>query len=426
MRWNIDDSAFLVGESSSEQHYLYTWTPGNAATLALAFGGGPSWGLPWSNSKWGPVWSRVSNHKIYTTKSTDTTTLQSWQTNVTYPTLPTNTDFVNLSTFSNGAGCLSGVGAVAVSDPLNVSTGDTWISDAWSTSSSQNTARYAVSYNQTTATCYMWNTSNGNYTTCAASGHCTTRSPVICQNCGVGITNPGTFPIHNVKQSADGRYLLVGIGGGCDAGSTCYNGPASPYLFEVATGNVFVLCNASVGGLGTCGGHELAGTLNWVNNINTFQLAERLFSTPQTPTSFPSALPCSPQPGTDWHGGWQNDNSVDTLGFFGGYDSLTNTANYTFCMVNEYVIMFPPSANSTLATGTFKRVGHSFVSANACFNTQIQLAEISQTGKYALITSNMGGGLGCMNGQATGCTQSFTGGCSGLANRGDVFILTLR
>ena len=504
MHWNTDDTAFIIGENATATSYLYKWTPGNAASLALAYVGGPAQGLPWGTSKWGPVWSRVNNHTIYTTNSSTpkVTQLQSWDVSVTYPTLPAATNIVDLATFTNaGGGCLSGLGVTVTTDPLNVSTNDTWIADAWSTSGSQNTGRYVVSYSVPTQTCYMWNTSNGQYIVCSTTS-CSTRT-VACQNCTVstsvtsisvapgsppvgnavvassasfvvgdtitisgntnsslngtftinlipdstdirfsafglagltgtggtlsaGRTNPGTFPIHNVKATADGGYVMVAIGGGCDAGSTCMPGPNTPYLFQPTSGKVFALCGATVGGLSTCSGHFIGGgTLNFINNPNQFQWAERLYTTPQSPTVFPSSQPCSPQPGTDWHGGWQNGNSTDSVGFFGYTGPDTTAADYTKCMANEFEIEFPPSASSVNPTGTFKREGHSFVSANACFGVQIATAAISQTGKYLLYTSNMGGGLGCMNGNATGCNQTFVG-CSGLANRGDVFIRTLQ
>lgn len=422
-RWNIDDTCFNIAENTSSMFMMYCWTPGNAASIQLKWVAGQS--IPSFPMQKHPAWSVADNHHFYELNVVGNNTgtiIQKFDNNVTYPTLPSAVNVVDLANQSGGHGCLQGDATIALADPIRIRGNgqDRYFQGVFSTSGTQNTGRFITWYDNTTGTCIVYNSGldTNNLVTVTSNGTVTT-STVTCANCGAGITDPGTFTVHGSNFSGDGQ--TIEITAKCDSTSTCYYG-SDEYAFQPLAGQIWVMCNTAIGVGTNCAGHAQAGYQYRINNNSVLAFATRLFPA-GTASTINSPQPCTPQAPQDWHGSWemaaikQSNDQPD----IGVYSPDTSTPDYTKCMVNEIIAMFP-ATTTTVAPGTFKRFAHSYVSLTACFGTRTGGTSVSSTGKYIMFNSNMNGNLGCMNGQASGCTQSTSGSCNGLMNRGDVFI----
>jgi hypothetical protein len=459
LAWATDSTYFYYNDNGN--HVLFAaFNPSTMQSTLLCSSylssSGPSPSIMGLNSN--PSFSRVTNNLIYgwsnATNTAKGTILTSWTLSNTPCTGSSGAPQPHAIQDVSFGGKLFPTTFTFSTDPPNISNGDVYFGTGWSTSNTQNTGTIAASYHLVIHGCgpscnspagIAWNTANSTYTTCF--GNICSTNPVTCQNCGAGITDPGHFTIHNVKQSYSPGgigpptpFLIVDVAGG-SCSTTCYNG-VSPYALDVTTGNVWVLCNnsVSVGGTGNCSGHWTAGYSSWVNGPEVIQLAWRLLSnlgTGSTATRFPATVPCTVILGTAWdsHQGWENNTgTVDDAGIISTTSRDTGPPNYASCIENQIMMYFPPSS-VTVPAGTIIPFARTYVSQTSCAQIQTATTSISQDGRFALFGSNMladgiSNGLGCMNGGANStCAVAIkTPSCAvgNNMNRGDMFIVKLQ
>ena len=391
-QWSMDETQFSWLDSG-DRYFIEDFNPGTGLAIGVRYTNNGHSLLMWTLPTASHVTSKLFYSYANTAGSNNGPVLSSYDTSQHYPTLPTRTPVFD---FSSSVNCVPS-SYIYETDASSQDVTDTIFTDGFSTSSTQNTARYAAQYTKGLG-CVAWNTATGQIT-----GDWGTTGPAVCVNCAGGPITPGTFTIHNVKATPDGKYVLVGAEV-CDIGSSCPHA-ASPYVWQVGTTNVYA-CNNGTGDM--CSGHWIAGYTGFVTQYSIPYFVLKPWTT-QTGTSFPTAPSCFAGVSSDNHSSWWNDLPGDQQPFF-LTTSFGNTPSYTSCNVDELDAIFPPT-NAALS-GTTLRFAHLYGgNVGSTLASQYQIITVSPTGRFALATSPMVntatglGQLGDQNGNAI-CTSA--------------------
>ena len=342
--------------------------------------------------------SRVTENLFYafgnTAGTTDGTVLQSWDVSSVTP--PTRVAVYDFASSANGVPA----GYMYTTDPPAVSSTDQTFAEGFSTSGSQGTARIAAAWTVGSGIS-VYNTLTG-----AVTGDYGSTGTIQCQNCTGGVTNPGTFTIHNIGLIGE-QWVIIQVQA-CDGGSTCYNN-ASPYLWQRGTTSIW----ACVTG---CSGHHIdSGISNFITEYSTPFWSSHSVTSYGSGTSFPASYCSGVTTPFDAHGGWFNNTGADQEPFFISTTSGSSSPSYTFCNVNEILGIYAPS--NAARSGSILRFAHTFSLPTSNLAGQEGIISISQDGQFATMTSPMNNGLGSTAG-ATTCTPAVD--C-----RSDVFVVRL-
>jgi hypothetical protein len=220
-----------------------------------------------------------------------------------------------------------------------------------------------------------------------------TQTGVVTGDWGAtGTVGPVTdrFPIHEIRLSQNGRYMLLAKGG-------CFNTCGIvPYVWEIGTLNLTLVCTVK------CGGHFATGFNTWVNNNGSplFQWESRLLTTPGTSTDLIASFPSPELTPVDHHAGWANANAADT-----NYVFMTQTDTGSF--LGNYPSAWYAEVNGidpTGATGLVKRFAHTYTTGESLiFDTQQAIGSISQDGRFYGWSSDWMGSLGKSDGMTGAC-----------------------
>ena len=398
------DNNFSVGDSqftfvdSGNNYFIWNFNPLTFALGTCYSGSATSTGF-WVN----PVYSHVTPKLLYSFSNAAVTrhgtVMSSYNAN-SFP--PTRTTVYDFGSSANGVPS----GYVVQSDAVSINQTDTIFIDGFSNSATQNTATIVAAYV----------VGSGISTLNAATGTITGdfggTGSAVCQNCPGAPISPGTFTIHDVKASPDGKYAVISLTSCTSGPGTCFQGNDS-YLWEVGTVNFYTLCGTG------CSGHQVTGFTGTTTQYNTPYYAWKTFASPLTFTAYPGSY-CGSHTGIfDSHPSWWNNQGGDQQPFWTSATTGTDDPVYSSCTIEEIISIYTPA--NTGSSGTITRYAHSYGSPTAQFAPTWQLMYISQTGNFFVYTSSMA------NSSFVGQLGDTSGNypCTVAANcRSDVFIGT--
>ncbi|MGA9392622.1 MAG: hypothetical protein WBV69_19495, partial [Candidatus Sulfotelmatobacter sp.] len=398
--FSVDDSQFTFVDQGNN-YFIWNFNP-LTFTLGTCYSGSANSTGFWVN----PVYSHVTPRLLYSFSNAAASprhgTVMSSYDATSFP--PTRTAVYDFGSSANGVPS----GYICQSDALSINFNDTIFIDGFSNSGTcaQNAATIVAAYVVGSGISTL-NSATGTIT-----GDFGGTGAAVCQNCPGAPIGPGTFTIHNVKASPDGKYALIGVNSCTSGAGTCFQGN-DPYLWEVGTVNFYTLCGTG------CSGHQIAGYTGITTNWNTPYYSWKTFANPLTYTQYPSTY-CGTHSGIfDSHPSWWNNSGADQEPFFTSATTGTDDPNYIMCTIDEIISIYTP-ANSA-SGGTITRYAHSYGSPTAQFAPTWQIMYISQTGNFFVYTSTMAnsssiGQLGDTSGNYP-CTVAAT--C-----RSDVFLGT--
>ena len=214
------------------------------------------------------------------------------------------------------------------------------------------------------------------------------------------VSIPDTFPIHNIKISKSGTYVVI-----TPTAGTCAGCGISPVAWTVGSTTVVYLAPSG----STGGGHFTEGYTHWINASGSTGNVIRPFSSPSSFTQVPVTKPPGLVSPFDVHQGWNNVDTNDTLPFV-----LTTTSTlspFPSAWYNEVQAIDP-------TTGTVWRFAHTYSNGKSHrFDAAIADGSVSQDGNFLAFSTDVVGTLGSESGTNT-CTL-------GTNCRGDVFIVIL-
>jgi hypothetical protein len=415
-QWSIDDSQFSIVDSGNV-FYIYDFNP-NTPTIAptLHYSNLDSnvlgfFSFPAASHATAKVFYSFGN-STYTARGT---ILSGFNTSAPWPTLPTVTATYNFSGTANGVPSTYAcpTDAVAIN---SVGTPDAIFGDGFALLSGgvcpQNTAIY-VSVYKIGSGLTTWNTNTG-----TVSGDWGGTGPVVCQNCPAG-TSLGFFTLHNVKMDPSGTWALITLGT-CNTPGSCYQS-ADPYYWLVGTTSVYTSC---IAGLGNCSGHWVAGVTGLITQYNTPYYIQKPYPTTNG-TKFPGGGTGSCAQGAlpqmDSHPSYWNNQGADLQPFITPTSAGTNNPSYNTCQQDEVVGIYPPTAGAQ--SGETIRFAHNY-GAPVEFAGEYGITNVSQTGRFALVTSPMATPGGGYIGQLGSTAGIFP--CPAIPScRSDVFLVPL-
>jgi hypothetical protein len=392
--WNTSDTLFQV-TSTMGYTYIMGWDP---ASLRLS--------RPFSNVSpgtgglrfafTGMQWSRINPNLIYVVRGTK---LLKYDLTNRY-VLPVAKVLYD---FTWGGKCLP-VGFKATwQSVMNVGAGDQTFSVAFSNAGGQETGVYVAVY-KVGSGCSLLNTATGKVT----------------GNWGQsGIINiPYRFKLHEANGSLNNaRITLTYTAQSCTSSAPCPNVPA---FWQAGTTNVQTCPAGSL-----CSGHWVNGFNRWLNNDGD-PVHGASHSRPYTNLSAITLLTrvgnIAPViPPFDQHLSWNNNKGADTIPFYATTTAITTSGIpvYPFpaAWYNEGIIV--PMDGSPV-----RREHHTLVTGrNQRFSAKMGIGQISQTGRFAVFTSDWMNRLGCENGSPGPCT---VGNTLGRGYRADVFVVELK
>lgn len=196
---------------------------------------------------------------------------------------------------------------------------------------------------------------------------------------------PQNFVMHNARITQDGSLLRINKG-------TCTSCVAGQNWLVWTPFTTTIAANTDLNGCG----HLVNGYSHIANKcqgpINLNGIGYYPFSSLNTWTSLPAAYPTSSD-ANEAHLNWSNDNTTDTNPFFVSFDWPGSFAA-NFPWDSELVGV------STDGSGKVYRFAHNWATPTPSAFVPIN---VSQDGKYLLLSTDWNQMLGCSNGTTLGC-----------------------
>ena len=389
--WNTDDSMFVVG-STKGSSYVLGWDSANlqvSRPFAALYPKTGGLAFPYSEVQW----SRANSEWIYVVQNTRLVKYDlTDQTKMPVQTLVF--DFAS-------AGCLP-LGFVATwHSALTVGTGDQTFSIAFSNAGGQETGVYVTVY-EVGKGCSLLNTATGQ-----VSGDWGQSGTIDI---------PYRFTLHNIGGAGDNSQVALGHNV-CTSTVPC---PKYAYFWQSGTTHVQVCPKGSL-----CGGHWVMGFTHWINNDGDPQFGESHIRPYANLSAITLTTPLLAMAGVrapfDQHLSWNNNAGDDAEPYYVTTASFAAGGNPVFpfpaAWYNEGLI-FPLDGSGV------RREHHTFTSGkNQRFNAKWAIGQISQTGRFAIFTSDWMNTLGCENGSTEPCK---IGSTDGRGYRSDVFVVELK
>ena len=389
--WNTDDTMFAVS-STRGATYVLGWDPVNLQVSRPFANFYPKTGglaFPYSEVQW----SRVNPKWIYVIENTRLVKYDlTDQTKA--PVTSVLFDFASAS-------CLPGGFIATWHSAMTVGDADQTFSIGFSNAGGQETGTYVAVY-QAGSGCSLLNTGTGQVT----------------GNWGqTGTINlPYRFTLHNINGSGDNSQVALGHNK-CTSSVAC---PPNAYFWQSGTTNMQVCPKGSL-----CSGHWVTGFKHWINNDGDPVSGESHIRSYTNLTAITLIIPRSAMAGVtapfDQHLSWNNNTGDDAAPYYATTVSFNKGGSPVFpfpaAWYNEGLIV--PFDGSGV-----RREHHTFTSGrNQRFDAAWAIAQISQTGRFAIFTSDWMNTLGCENGSAGPCV---VGNSNGNGYRADVFVVELK
>lgn len=374
--WNTDSSLFAVQDTGGNS-LLFVFNPSTLQATRLYASNFPATGGLLLRSS--GDWSRANPNVFYTTSGTAI-----GKYDFTDRTTPPSSQPVY--DFTSSPNCLPSGFNPTWNARGGVSADDTVFGLAYSNTGSQDTAVYAVAYKLGVG-CSVLNTQTGQvWGDWGAKG---------------AISIPDRWTIHNTKLSRDGKWLIV-VSSGCTSG----NCSVGPYFWQIGTTNVG-FCGQGP----HCTGHWTEGYSHFINENVIGNQEIRPLSDPAAATSLTPLLPATLQGQLDEHASWNNADSADSVPFLVSFWSPSSP--FPGPWYNEIVGVAPDGG------GKVWRFAHSFITSKSqVFNAYYGIGNVSQDGRFFLLSSDWLGTLG---------SESGTSACTvGTNCRADVFVVELK
>ena len=373
--WNTDSTLFVVQDTGANS-FPYTFNPSTLQAARMFVSSFPTTNglmLPYSGD-----WSRVNPNVLYAYSGTAISKYD-FTDRSNPPSLQPVYDF------TSSRNCLPAGFTETWKTKGGVSGDDTVFGMAYSNSGNQGTAIYAVAY-KVGSGCSILNTQTGQ-----VGGDWGTKGTINIED---------RWTIHNAKLSKDGNWLIISSEA-CTSSRCSYQ----PYFWQIGTTNV-----GSCGQGPHCSGHFTEGYTHWINNNQIGNQESRPLSDPAAVQDLTPDLPAGLHGTLDEHASWNNVDPADSLPFFVTFWSTISP--FPAAWYNEITGVAPDGS------GKVWRFAHNFITGQSqVFNTMYGIGNVSQDGRFFLLSSDWMGTLGSESGTA-GCT-------AGKNCRGDVFVVEL-
>jgi hypothetical protein len=291
---------------------------------------------------------------------------------------------------------LAGVGTSTYLGEVSASGDDQTVAAYPSATNGQGSGTYVVIVNRKLG-CRVWNTATG-FVSGAYGG-----APLG----SVGIAD--RFTVHNVRLSKAGTYAKVTIQN-C-VNNNCNSGLNQTYIWQI---NSLTVLPISIASPEYGGGHQAIGYNEWINNGGTPNSPNQPFDIRSVSSTVPSFVPTLYPSGSnpmDGHWSWNNDNSGDTVPFFGTFSNGTSFAPSQAW--NDEIVALAPDGSVSW------RFAHTYASNQSqSFSARYAIGNVSQDGSFYLWSTDWDGMLGNTNGVSAACTI-------GTSCRADVFMAVL-
>ena len=381
---------YIVIESQNAAVLPFTWNPSTMQAQRMYVSQYPSTnGIELQGI--GPEFSRVKSGLVYAIQNTSSTPkLVSYD--LTSPAPPNATTLYNFQSCGSIGSQLAG--HTQWTNDLSVSANDAVFATAFSTTGSQGTGVYVLSWSRGGA-CHWYNTSTGQ----------TDVGPVKMTG---SESNPDLFYIHNVRMGPGGWVRITR--------QSCINSCQSDetmYLWQPGTDQVSTTATS---------GHQAIGYNKYATNDGYQGAYGCLYPQCMTtaPVTNPSEMtelwkngPGTPTGSWDCHLSWANDQPSDTMPLISS--SISNVEVPTLAWQNEI------DGFTTDGSGKVYRYARHYNSENPgeTFDALNAIGSVSEDGRWYLITSDWGCTLGSTSGGSTGTQSPYN--C-----RSDVFVLQLK
>jgi hypothetical protein len=426
-QWDTSDTRFVI-ELSGNAPDMFEFNPSTYAITQLY---GNAAIVPDSSRE--PTCSHVTPHKFYgavvcpsgvTGCSSGDLIFVSYDfTSTTTPPTFTNGNEKLVLDISSIAGSSLPSGLVSPNDEPTVSNDDQWLGAIGQTTLGQNNSQlYAIECHLTgtlTGDCYVWNTNTGAwYKNGVSQGDLT----IYDQTRGTSYdASTNEFAIHQMRASNSGAYVALAQGSCLNASVNC-NGD-SFLSWQVGASSVYL--SDAIHSSTSWGNHWVPG-----ENVMFYERqfcalnCDGIYSAPldavATYTSLPALLPSNPV-GEDMHSSWSNNRGDDLEPACGDKTAVgsptVQTFNPGYAWQNEMVCQQMPS-------GATWRITHNYIVTNtsAGFGSYAGTMNMSQDGKFALMTSDWGCNLGANDGVSALANCSSNGAYNA---RSDVFLVVM-